>query len=596
VLAAVVGLVLVLVVRAIVSGGEEEGGDAGGRADGSGERTGCQSLRVTASSEKAALLSRIAADYNRSDRRVDGACVEVQVTSKASGGTAEALARGWDERADGPRPDVWSPASSAWTALLRQRTAAQDKGDLVPDETPSIAQTPLVIAMPQPMAEALGWPAKPLGWGDILSLARDPRGWGAKGRAEWGAFKLGKTNPDFSTSGLHATVGAYFAATGRSSDLTAKDVADPKVVAYVKQLEGSVVHYGDTTLTFLENLYSAAEAGQPLTYISAVTVEEKSVWDYNQGNPSGDPATLGQRGKPRVPLVAVYPKEGTLLSDNPYVVLAAEWVDGRKKAAAADFLAYVKEPGQQKRFTDAAFRSADGKPGAPISRDNGLLPDARISVIDPPAPAVLDQVSKSWTALRKRARVLMVIDVSGSMSGAVPGGGGTKLDLAKKAALGAVQRLAADDELGLWTFSTPPTDGATPWTELVPTAPVKSVLPTFRAKVEALQADGGTALYATTRAAVEQVEKSFNRSRINAVVLLTDGKNEYPPDNNLDQLLTDLGGEQTDTSVRVFPIAYGDKADLGVLRDIAKASRAAAYDATDPATIERVLVAVLSNF
>jgi Ca-activated chloride channel family protein len=596
VLAAVVGLVLVLVVRAIVSGGEEEGGDAAGRADGSGERTGCQSLRVTASSEKAALLSRIAADYNRSDRRVDGACVDVQVTSKASGGAAEALARGWDERADGPRPDVWSPASSAWTSLLRQRTAAQDKGDLVPEETPSIAQTPLVIAMPQPMAEALGWPAKPLGWGDILSLARDPRGWGAKGRAEWGAFKLGKTNPDFSTSGLHATVGAYFAATGRSSDLTAKDVADPKVVAYVKQLEGSVVHYGDTTLTFLENLYSAAEAGRPLTYISAVTVEEKSVWDYNQGNPSGDPATLGQRGKPRVPLVAVYPKEGTLLSDNPYVVLAAEWVDGRKKAAAADFLAYVKEPGQQKRFTDAAFRSADGKPGAPISRDNGLLPDARISVIDPPAPAVLDQVSKSWTALRKRARVLMVIDVSGSMSGAVPGGGGTKLDLAKKAALGAVQRLAPDDELGLWTFSTPPTDGATPWTELVPTAPVKSVLPTFRAKVEALQADGGTALYATTRAAVEQVEKSFNRSRINAVVLLTDGKNEYPPDNNLDQLLTDLGGEQTDTSVRVFPIAYGDKADLGVLRDIAKASRAAAYDATDPATIERVLVAVLSNF
>jgi len=169
-----------------------------------------------------------------------------------------------------------------------------------------------------------------------------------------------------------------------------------------------------------------------------VTVEEKSVWDYNQGNPSGDPATLGQRGKPRVPLVAVYPKEGTLLSDNPYVVLAGEWVDSRKQQAAADFLAFVKDPAQQKRFTDAAFRSADGRPGAPISQDNGLLPNVRLSVIDPPAPAVLDQVARSWTALRKRARVLMVIDVSGSMSGTVPGGGGTKLDLAKRAALAAV--------------------------------------------------------------------------------------------------------------------------------------------------------------
>ena len=80
------------------------------------------------------------------------------------------------------------------------------------------------------------------------------------------------------------------------------------------------------------------------------------------------------------------------------------------------------------------------------------------------------------------------------------------------------------------------------------------------------------------------------------MVLLTDGKNEYPEDNDLGRLIGDLGGEETDTSVRVFPIAYGDKADLGVLQEIAKASRAVAYDATDPATIQRVLVAVLSNF
>ena len=598
IIAAVVGLVLVLVVRAVVSGGDDDGGGSagGGNADGSGQREGCTSLRVTASSEKAALLSAIARDYNGANRSVDGTCVDVAVTSKASGGATEALARGWDERVDGPRPDVWSPASTGWTALLRQRTSAQDKSDLVPAETPSIAQTPLVIAMPKPMAEALGWPRKQLGWGSLLALARDQRGWGGQGHAEWGAFKLGKTNPDFSTSGLNATVAAYFAATGRSSDLTAKDVTDPKVVSYVKGIEGSVVHYGDTTLTFLENLYAAAEQGRALTYISAVTVEEKSVWDYNQGNPSGDPATLGKRAKPKVPLVAVYPSEGTLVSDNPYVVLAAEWVDDAKKKAAADFLAYVKEPGQQKRFTDAAFRDAEGKPGAPVSTENGLNPQATLSVIDPPAPAVLDQVSKSWAQLRKRARVLVVMDVSGSMNGAVPGNGGTKLDLAKQAARGAVGKLAPDDELGLWTFSTPVQGRDTPWLQLVPTAPVRQVLPTFRSKVDGLVAEGGTALYATTRAAVRGVQQDFDRTKINAVVLLTDGKNEYPQDNDLGRLVAELGGEETDTSVRVFPIAYGDKADLGVLRQIAQASRAAAYDATDPASIDKVLTAVLSNF
>jgi Ca-activated chloride channel homolog len=597
ILAIAVGLVLVVVVRAIVTGGDDTGDTGGtGRADGSGQRTGCTSLKVTASSEKAALLSRIAADYNKSDRTVDGACVDVQVTSKASGGATEALARGWNEQVDGPRPDVWTPASRSWSVLLRQRTAAQDKGDLVPADTPSIAQTPLVIAMPKPMAEALGWPDKELGWADVLALARDPKGWGGKGHAEWGQFKLGKTNPQFSTSGLNATIGAYFAATGRSSDLSAKDVTDPKVVAYVKAIEGSVVHYGDTTLTFLENLYQAAAAGRGLTYISAVTVEEKSVWDYNQGNPSGDPATLGQRGKPQVPLVAVYPKEGTLVSDNPYVVLSAEWVGDAKKKAAADFLAFVKEPAQQKRFTDAAFRDAAGKPGAALTTANGALPAKQLALIDPPAPAVLDQVAQSWEKLRKRARVLLVLDTSGSMAGAVPSGGGSKLALAKQAAIAATSRLAADDELGLWTFSTPERGEPLPFRQLVLTGPVSTVLPAFRAKVTAAVPEGGTALYTTTRDAVLYMKAEYDRSRINAVVLLTDGKNEYPTDNNLARLLTDIGGEDTDTSVRVFPIAYGTAADLGILKQIASSSRAAAYDASDPASITNVLTAVLSNF
>jgi Ca-activated chloride channel homolog len=597
-IAAVVGVVLVLVVRSMVTGGSDAPGptNAGGAVPARVDRADCTPLNVTASSEKAALLAGVADDYDRANRSVNGKCVDVRVTSMASGGAAEALARGWNEAADGPRPDVWSPASSSWTVLLRQRTAAQDRGDLVPEQTPSIAQTPLVIAMPKPMAEALGWPAKPLGWGDVLALARDPDGWASRGHAEWGGFKLGKTNPNFSTSGLNATIGAYFAATGRSSDLTAKDVADPKVVSYVKQIESSVVHYGDTTLTFLDNLDAAAAEGQGLTYISAVTVEEKSVWDYNQGNPSGDPKTLGQRGKPRVPLVAIYPKEGTLLSDNPYVVLTAEWVDPAKKAAAADFLGYVRQPDQQKRFTDAAFRSFEGKPGPPISQPNGLLPDRKLTVIDPPSPSVLDKVAKSWTALRKRARVLLVIDVSGSMSQPVPSTGQSKLDLAKQAALKAVTELAPDDELALWTFSTPQ-DGATqPWTEQVPSGPVRSVLPAFRTKVRDLVAQGGTALYATTRSAVHTVQDSFARDKINAVVVLTDGKNEYRPDDNLDSLVTAISSEDSQTSVRVFPIAYGDKADLDVLRKIAQASRAAAYDASDPASIDKVLTAVLSNF
>jgi Ca-activated chloride channel family protein len=46
----------------------------------------------------------------------------------------------------------------------------------------------------------------------------------------------------------------------------------------------------------------------------------------------------------------------------------------------------------------------------------------------------------------------------------------------------------------------------------------------------------------------------------------------------------------------VFPIAYGANADLETLRLIADASRAAAYDSKDPASIDNVFTAVISNF
>ncbi len=48
--------------------------------------------------------------------------------------------------------------------------------------------------------------------------------------------------------------------------------------------------------------------------------------------------------------------------------------------------------------------------------------------------------------------------------------------------------------------------------------------------------------------------------------------------------------------MRVFTIGYGDGADLPTLQQIAEASRAAAYNASDPKTIDRIFQSVLSNF
>jgi len=594
VVAALIGIGLIVGARALLGGGDDGGG--GDDPVAQSDRTGCQELTVVASSEKAALLSELAQQYNGTDPRVGDTCVDVQVVSKASGGAAQALARGWDESVDGPRPDVWTPASSSWAVLVDQVSAEQDNPSPVPDDLPSLVQTPLVIAMPKPMAEALGWPDEQIGWSDLAALAEDPKGWGAVDHPEWGRFKLGKTNPNYSTSGLNATIASYFAATGLSSDLTLKNVADPQTRAFVKQLESSVVHYGDTTLTFLENMANEAAAGKGLTYVSAVTVEEKSVLDYNQGNPTGDPAKAGQSPPPQIPLVAFYPDDGTLVSDNPWMTLDATWVDASKQQASADFLAWLQEPAQQEAFTDAGFRTFEGTPGAVISEQNGMLPAGATNILNPPSPAVLAAIEGSWAELRKRAHVLVVMDVSGSMSEPVPDAGADKLSLAKDAATTALEQFAPDDEVGLWVFSTDLGASGEPFAELVPIGPAKETVPKMQADIDRLIADGGTALYATLRQAQSRMLKDLPTDRINAIVLLSDGRNEYPSDTDLNGLLRQLNGESVDTTVRVFTIGYGDSADTEALQAIAGASRGKYYEATDPASIEKVMTSVLSNF
>ncbi|MCC5574758.1 VWA domain-containing protein [Microtetraspora sp. AC03309] len=585
---------LIVGLKLFFGGGTAPGGGGGtSGGDGTAQKLACDdggtTLTIAASSEKAELLRKMANGYN--GREVDGRCVDVVVTSKPSGGAMQALARGWNTKLDGPKPDVWSPAGTGWITLLRQRTEGTDKGQVVGADTPSIATTPLVIAMPKPMAQALGWPSKKLGWSDVLELANDPKGWAKYGHPEWGQFRLGKTNPNFSTAGLNATVGAYFAATGLSGDLSEQNITDPKTLAFVQGVERSIVHYGDTTLTFLANLQHADDQGAAMSYISAVTVEEKSVWDYNQGNPSGDPKTLGKHAKPKVPLVAIYPKEGTLFSDNPYAVLS--WADDAKRAAALDFLKYLHNEEQQKEFASYAFRSADGKAGELITTANGLNPKEPGTTLSVPIPNVLDRTLKSWAELRKPANVLVVMDTSGSMGADVAGTGKSKLDLAREAAINALPQFGPNDRVGLWMFSLKQ-DGNKDHLELVPMG--KNNRKALVSKLNGLIPNGGTGLYDTTLASYRHVLAHKSRDAINAVVFLTDGKNEDNNSISLDTLLSDLRKESGQETVRVFTIAYGADADLDTLKTISQTTDAAAYDSRKAGSIDEVFTAVISNF
>ena len=307
------------------------------------------------SAEKVTLLTDLAESFNATDPEVDGQCVRITIYRVASGLGASQLAEGWSEVDTGaPAPVLWSPSSSAWGAVVNYRLSLAGQAPMANDFE-RIMITPLVLAMPRPMAEALGWPEAEIGWADVLSLSQNPEGWGAYGHPEWGQFKLGKTNPNFSTSGLSATAAIYYAATGKTSGLTLDDIGSSRTADFVRGVEAATVHYGDTTMTFLENMLREDLAGRPLTYVSAVAIEEVSIIAYNRGDP-GD-VGLEDPTPPNVPLVAIYPKEGTLFSDNPAYVLDASWVSDVQRQAALDFRSFViDDPANQARALDFGFR------------------------------------------------------------------------------------------------------------------------------------------------------------------------------------------------------------------------------------------------
>lgn len=565
----------------------------------------CVVVDVAMSPEKLDLLTDLAKSFNATNTKVGDKRVVVQPKNKASGAAADLLATGWDENAEGPRPVIWSPASSAWGAVLDQRLTQQGRKPMANQGTPFM-NTPLTIAMPKPMADALGYPKTPIGWSDILRLANDPQGWAAYGHPEWGPFRLGKTNPNFSTSGLHALIAQNYAATNKTSGLSAEDLANPEVQQFDQSVESAVVHYGDTTLTFLNNWYRADQRGNPFTYASAVAVEEKSVIDYNTGNPDGKLDPGEDPRKPKVPLVAIYPKEGTLFSDNPFFILDADWVSQPEKDGAKAFQDFVQTPDNQQRVLQFGFRPGNPQVaiGAPITKENGVDPSQPQTTMQIPKPAVMVALLDQWKELRKSARVLLVMDVSGSMGDSAGSGVGSKLDLAKQAASDSLSEFKPDDQVGLREFSTGlGPKGTDTSLDLVPIGPVATQREKLGVEIQGLFPTNGTPLYDVTRTSMQSMLDGYDPTRINAVVLLTDGKNEDGKPNDDAKQLAELQKflqEQTQGElgkpVRLFTIGYGADADSSVLKQMAEATNGSFYNAGDPKTINKVFTAVISNF
>jgi Ca-activated chloride channel family protein len=541
-------------------GGDKEETSSSSKTD-KGAPVAANAIKVSFaySPEKEKLLVPLIKAFNRDRTEVDGRTVVIEGINASSGDAESRIAKGTF------KPVAWSPASSLWGRLLN----FEADQPFTAEEAPSIVRTPLVIAMWEPMARALGYPKKKLGFADILRLSTSGKGWAAFGRPEFGEFKLVHTSPDFSTSGLSAVVAEYYAATGKKEGLTEKDIEGGAARKRVRDIERSIVHYGDTTLFIAEQLKKEGPG-----YASAVAMEEVTLLDFNR--------TRGDRDK----LVAIYPEEGTFDSDSPFFTLKAPWVTPAQAAGAKAFQEYLAKEVTPEVAAKSGFRPADREtaPVAPITVANGADPKQPERVLALPEPRVLAAIKAAWRRDRKPANILLVLDTSGSMNAE------GRLKQAKAGLEVFFKGVEPQDSVGLTIFS----DQIQP---LIAPAPLSKNREELRNRVRSLIAEGGTAFYDATVESFDAVRAQKATDRINAVVLLTDG-DDTDSQRTADDVVEHLEAQgDSENRVRVFTIAYSSGATGAreQLKRIAAASGGNSYEGKTE-NIESVYRSISSFF
>lgn len=517
--------------------------------------TGSISAAIVAPARTAALLEHIANEWKETKPQIDGVCASVQIRAQDTAVTAQALTQEWKIDESGPAPDVWVPQSSAWA---RAAAANSETADLIlPDRLPSLARTPVVIAMPKQLAEGFGWPAANLEWKDLLdTLAINPN------------VKVGMSDPAVSTAGLLAL----------SSITDANDDADvdPQEFQRVFTLEQRIAVYKSTT----EELLAEYVGGNGQT-LSAFPALEQDIVKHNETHPA-------------LPLVAVYPKNATTEADHPYLVLDAPWTSPQRRGAADAFLSYVKGEQGREALLAEGFRDSNRVPGAQLTPEHGIVP--KLTAL-PRAVLLSDAIARTvayWNALTRPANVLLVLDVSGSMASQVPGAG-SRLDLTKAAATQAVTLVDPNSQMGLWVFSSAQ-QGNAPYRELVKPGKLSEEERAVRLTqaLAGLSAGGNTGMYDTIWAAHQSMQTAYVDGADNLVVVLTDGADDDQLQGlKLEELVDKLKNADKNKPVKVVTVAMGRDTNSAALARISSATGVRSYSSTSANNISEVLISAI---
>ncbi len=462
-----------------------------------------------------------------------GACATYAVTAQPAPATAADIA-------GGKGPNVWIPDSSTWvSAITAKAPSAVTTG-------PSVALSPLVVAIPTTIA---GPVTSAPTWSQLVNFT----------------LPVQFADPTTSASSRLALTSAY-AALGTSPEARIA-------------LGAAMIRLSRTKVATEDALYAQAAA----TPASAFPAEEAVVAAYNAGHASA-------------PLTAAIPADGTSAFDHPFVTVGAPTAS--VKAGADALLAALQSTDGKAAVAAAGFRNGTTDATAKVA---GLIGGAPTYLPAPPAEAAT-ALQRSWTAVGTEMRMLAVVDTSGSMKD--PAGASTRMALAHQAGLVALSAFPPGSVIGLWRFGYRSGGINQDWLEVVPQRGLQDVV--GRKDQRALLVDGfaalaahpagGTGLYDTILAAYQKAKAGYDPTRVNSVVLLTDGKNDDPYSISLDGLLTKLAAAKDPAKpIVVITVAIGPDADSATLQRVTQVTGGRSYTATAPEQITGVFVDALLN-
>jgi hypothetical protein len=548
-LGVVIGLVAVTVIAVRVVAADANGCSGGIR------------LNVAANPDIYPSVREAADRWVAANPKVNNECVRVQVDPIPAADVANALAvragagafinvaaKPVPTPADDEVPAVWIPDSVSWVG--RVRTVNRDAFE---DDTPSVAMSPVVLAMPEALARTLdGGSARKLTTAQLAGLVQRSL------RDKDKNIQIGVAEPRRDSASLAGALLMHDAVATSPTQL-------PVLVAAYR----SVGLLPDPAA-----LLAAFGKGQTIAPMT-----EQAVLAYDAAS---SPAPLAAVGL-----------EAAQALDYPYAVVARK---PRAVARAAElFRSALISRSYRDIFAKAAFRDPEGgaNPGFPAGHGASAEPAIGNPLSD---TKKIGDVLGVWTVSKTPSRLVTLTDVTATMGQPVAPGAPTRMQIVQKAQVDGLKLFTDDSEMAVWGYASG-LDGGKDYREMVPMGALDQAQ---RGRINAAIASNQPAaanirgLYESVLAGYKAVKDGWQDGKSNSVLVFTSGGNTKPDGISLDDMQLELEKLTDPTKpIRVVLLGVGPDVNLDELTAIAKTTGGKAFKVERPEDIGAIFLQAL---